>query len=401
MSPDTPAPLDALARQLARSPLPGALDLYLERVADCWWQVNRGVVVARRTLLREGAAVRGVDWLRSADGLDRATLAGLLEVAPRTQPAVALPPSPAAPEPTGFLHLLADLTGEVHWRGSWSAVILPGAVRLPGRPQLLSVTRNDGQRELTSWPPPPGWRLAGPAPPPEARARAGRATVLLAPPAAAVLLHELLGHPLEADLLLRGASPWAGKLGQRLLRLALDLDDDPTRPHLPGSFTTDDEGTPARPRPLLRKGVLVGALADRTTAMALGVPPGNARRASLHASPRPRMSNLIARAPEKGAELPRHEARIEVASLAYGALEPRLGLVILGAREAYALRRGERQRALGPFTLLGRITDLQEGLLAGGRTDGGGGPGWCAKDGEMVPTGAAVPWLLVSGLEVR
>ena len=127
----------------------------------------------------------------------------------------------------------------------------------------------------------------------------GPVRALLSPQAAATLLHELLGHPLEGDLLLAGASPWRGRQGERILSLPLDLRDDPTREDLPGAFETDDEGHPAAARCLVQDGVLTGALATEAFAAALGVAPGNARRATLHTLPRPRVSNLVARLPRR------------------------------------------------------------------------------------------------------
>jgi predicted Zn-dependent protease len=171
---------------------------------------------------------------------------------------------------------------------------------------------------------------------------------------------------------------------------------------LPGAFSADDEGEPAQPRQLLADGVLVGALADRESAAALGVPTGNARRASVHGRPRPRMSNLVAHAADPLPHPPRHEAAIEVATLTSGTLEPASGAILLHVRTAFALRRGERHRALAPFTLVGSLAAVRSGLLAAAEPIlPVAEPGWCAKDGEIVPTGAVAPWLLLSGLEVR
>jgi TldD protein len=187
-----------------------------------------------------------------------------------------------------------------------------------------------------------------------------------------------------------------------LMRLGLSVSDDPTRTDLPGAFSADDEGETARPRELLAGGVLVGALADRESAAALGVSPGNARRATVHTRPRPRMSNLVARAADPLPHPPRNEAAIEVTSLASGTMEPASGAILLQVRTAFALRRGERHRTLTPFTLVGSLAAVRAGLLAAAEpTLPVAEPGWCAKDGEIVPTGAVTPWLLVSGLEVR
>ena len=230
----------------------------------------------------------------------------------------------------------------------------------------------------------------------------GPLRALLSPQATATLLHELLGHPLEGDFLLAGTSPWRGRQGERILSLPLDLWDDPTRADLPGSFGVDDEGRPAAARCLVQEGVLTGALATRAFAPALGVEPGNARRATLHALPRPRVSNLVARCPGALAEPPRDEAEVEVEAISAGTLEPRAGLVVLQVRVAHTLRHGRRVRGLAPFTLLGRLSAVAGGLLVAAEPVGASAePGWCGKEGEVVPTGSEAPWLLVEGLEAR
>jgi len=283
----------------------------------------------------------------------------------------------------------------VRWRWS-AAAVLAGRSAVPvARPALAEVTAADGQRALFRWPPDPGFRFDEPADLQRAAARPGKVRALLAPAAAAVLLHELVGHPLEGDLLLRGASPWSGRAGERIVRLNLSVTDDPTRDDLPGGYSCDDEGCPAAPRPLLIDGVLAGVLADRHSAESLGADPGNGRRAGVHAAVRPRMSNLVASAGDPLPEPPREDAAIEVAALASGTLEPASGAILLRVRRAFSLRRGERRHALAPFTLTGTVAAVTGGLLAAAE------PGWCVKDGEAVPTGGVAPWLLLEGLEAR
>ncbi|OFV82533.1 MAG: hypothetical protein A2Y78_06810 [Acidobacteria bacterium RBG_13_68_16] len=402
MERDDGSGLSELAAAVVRTRAARLVDVFLERRAEVCWRLEEGRVGSREGLLREGAAVRRDSTLVSGDGLDRPVLARLLGITTRALPQFS---GPAFPDPPRLEEVLPSPPAgwaSVHWSWRWAAVLADRRAVVLVRPDLAEVTHADGHRALTAWPPSPDTEPDGTAPEQHANARVGKARVLLAPAAAAVLLHELIGHPLEGDLLLRGASPWTGMQGERLMRLPLSVSDDPTRTELPGAFSDDDEGEPARPRVLLSDGVLVGALADRESAAALGVPTGNARRASVHARPRPRMSNLVARAADPLPHPPRHEAAIEVATLTSGTLEPASGSILLHVRTAFALRRGERHRTLAPFTLVGSLAAVCSGLLAAAEpTLPAAEPGWCAKDGEIVPTGAVAPWLLLSGLEVR
>jgi predicted Zn-dependent protease len=396
----TPADLAPLAVAIHRLRLRDLVDLFVERVATASWTIRGGRVTEHAAVLREGAAARRDGRLDSADGLDRTVLAGLLGIPARPLPATPWP-SFVPPPAVETLPILPGLDITLRWWWTWAAVIRDGAVAEIRRPQLLEVEAADGQRRLTVWPAAPGVDLT-PSPAPHAAPRPGRVDVLLAPTAATVFVHELLGHPLESDALLAGGSPWAGSFGETLLPLPLDLDDDPTRDDLPGAFTADDEGVPAAPRPLLRGGELVGALTDRAGGAAFGSGGGNARRASCHLPPRPRMSNLILGAPDGAPVPPREEARLEVLRFAAGTLEPRFGLLLLAVREGWELRRGERHRPVGGFTLVADARAARDGLVAaGGPAEASAEPGWCGKDGDVVPTGGVSPWLLVRGMEVR
>jgi hypothetical protein len=379
------------------------VDLFVERRAERLWRLANGAVTAVETSLSEGAACRWRDGrLTSCDGLERPHLAGLLGLATRRLPSVPLP------EP-GDLPTLPDLglppdPGLTGVRWLWRAAGVAGAgVGVPiFRPVLLDLTWDDGRRSVRPWPLDHAWQPPAHAPTRVGPVSPGPLRALLSPQAAATLLHELLGHPLEGDLLLAGASPWRGRQGERILSLPLDLLDDPTRGDLPGAFGADDEGQPGAARLLVQEGVLTGALATSAFAAALGVEPGNARRATLHTLPRPRVSNLVVRCPGALAEPPRGEAEVEIEAISSGTLEPRAGLVVLQVRIAHTLRHGRRVRGLAPFTLLGRLPDVAGGLLAAaepGRRSAE--PGWCGKEGEVVPTGSAAPWLLVEGLEAR
>ena len=402
MERDQPAGLAELAAAVTRSQVPGLEDLYFERRAESLWRLAAGHVVAREASLHEGTAVRRDGQLLSGDGLDRPVLANLLGIASRTLPSFSAPRFPESPS---LEHALGEPPAgwtSVRWRWSWAAVLTGRKAVTVTRPQLAEVTLADGQRALFCWPPEASTSPESPVAQTASAVRPGKVRVLLAPTATTVLLHELVGHPLEGDLLLRGASPWSRRIGERIMRLPLWVTDDPTRTDLPGAFTADDEGTTAAPRPLLAEGVLAGALADRRTAESLGIEPGNARRAGVHSPPRPRISNLVATARGTLPEPPRTDAAIEVLALSSGTLEPASGVVMLRVRTAFSLRRGTRRHVLAPFTLVGTVDAVTGGLLAAAEpSDRGAEPGWCAKDGEVVPTGGFAPWLLLEGLEVR
>jgi predicted Zn-dependent protease len=104
--------------------------------------------------------------------------------------------------------------------------------------------------------------------------------VYLTPRALAVVL-----APLRQSLLAQGVwsahGPWAGKVGDRILSGRITIADDSLAPGRPGSRPIDDEGVITQRRPLVRSGILVGALADLEAAARFGIPAtGSAKRGS-------------------------------------------------------------------------------------------------------------------------
>lgn len=383
-----------------------AIDLYLERRAEHVLRFVSGNLVEHTVVLHEGAAVRGAGWQRAADGLDRLTLAALIGVPAGQLPPVEIPDWPAPLEPARLARAVAA-HGTVRTIARWSAVATatPPALHILEHPLLIEIRPAGGRGRLvtlTALDTITATRGTEPDDREPGKVRAGPARVALTPGAAAVLLHELFGHPLEADALVRGDSPWSGRIGQIVTPLALDLVDDPWRRDLPGSFDVDDEGTPARPRPLLAAGRIVGALADRAHAAALHTSPGNGRRSGIQSPPRPRMSNLIARVAGGGKTIDLGEARLLISEVTSGTVEPRSGSIILRVGRGHVVRRGSIERRLQPFTLAGSLDAVCRGLLAAtAEPEIADTPAWCGKNGELVAVGAAAPWLLVDGLEAR
>ena len=91
--------------------------------------------------------------------------------------------------------------------------------------------------------------------------------------------------PLRQSLLAHGVcsahGPWVGKLGDRILADRITIADDSLAPGRPGSRPIDDEGVVTQRRVLVRRGILVGALADLEAAARFGIPAtGSAKRGS-------------------------------------------------------------------------------------------------------------------------
>ncbi|MCU0303293.1 MAG: TldD/PmbA family protein [Thermoanaerobaculales bacterium] len=394
-------------------------DLYLERRLEL--RVAAGAELASVQIDGGASRWRFADrWaMHAAAGVSSAAVAGLVSrYADRLDP----PPVPAAPPaalapPAGWIDWAHGLAGRPAFRGAvlrcfvrqavvvrrdgWRGISTPALVRIEptgGAPALLAVW---GQPLLGDW----LRRFSEPAPartwtPPAGQQR----PVVLTEGTAGVLLHELVGHLVEGDLIADGRSPLAGLGGAALTDAVIDLVDDPRRRDLPGAFDCDDEGVPARPMPLLRSGRLCGLLCDRETAEVCGAEAGRGRRSDWRQPPRPRLSNLVVPAgPHPARDL---EAGVDrglvVTRLGGATVDPGSGRAVLRVERGFELQHGRRRRPLGPFELTGSVTEI----LAGIDPRVGDDPtpdwrlGWCVKDGTPLPTGSEAPTLVVRRLEV-
>ncbi|MGC8915481.1 MAG: metallopeptidase TldD-related protein [Thermoanaerobaculum sp.] len=354
---------------------------------------RKAVRVAAR--LREAVSVRDEKALAAMDGCSREQVAALLSVKPKSVPAFSWDGELQVPEPSALATQLPSLPLTVGVTTSRVVVVRGDGVFAATRPVVVDATNNAGETFSWVWGqpvPPMAEATAGKAAPPSGRFRA-----LLRPQPAAVLCHELFGHPLEADVFFSGQSPWAGKLGTRVTAAPLTVVDDP-QAQLPGGFSADDEGEPGRPKALLNGGVLAGVLADRSYG-ALAVKAGNARRASPHHPPLPRLSNLLSWVEGGDPTPPLGEATVEIVRVRSGAVLPGENAAVLAVSESYTLSRGRRKAHLAPFFL--RLPLAADGIVGGGgNPEPVAEPGWCHKGRQLLPVGAAASWLLLAGVEV-
>jgi hypothetical protein len=217
---------------------------------------------------------------------------------------------------------------------------------------------------------------------------------------AGILFHEVLGHPLEADIV-RGTTYWK-RIGEAMGPAFLTVADDPLLQGLPGSRRVDDEGVPAARRVLMERGVLKDLLCDLRGSDRLFLRPGCARVSSIVDPPVPRISNTVL---DPDPSSPVSPSR----------LFPRF-LFVAGIRSARFLPPDEMEVEAGPAALAagGEIRAVAPRLLLKCREEEwlGGlaavGPrvepcltfGWCAKDGRPIPVGAAAPWVAYPSLRV-
>ncbi len=114
------------------------------------------------------------------------------------------------------------------------------------------------------------------------KAPGGRMPVIISSAAGGTMIHEAIGHGLEADLARQGLSVYSKKLGSRVASPLVTVIDDATIPNKRGSFSVDDEGVTSRRNVLVHEGILIGYMYDKYNAFIDKTSStGNGRRESL------------------------------------------------------------------------------------------------------------------------
>ena len=228
--------------------------------------------------------------------------------------------------------------------------------------------------------------------------------VVIGPGGGGVLFHEACGHGLEADLVAKGASVFAGRIGERVADPRITLVDDGTMAEEWGCFAVDDEGSPAARNVLIEDGhphrLHVGPPA---------VPQGGPAPLGQRAPP-------VLQAPADGADdqhlragrprlarrrsWPSTPSGVYVAHLGGGQVNTATGDFVFGMTEAYLIEDGKITEPIREGNLIGNGPEVLASIDAVGNDFAMGSPGTCGKDGQGVPVGDGVPTMRVPALTI-
>jgi len=235
------------------------------------------------------------------------------------------------------------------------------------------------------------------------RAPTGEMSVVLTSAAGGTMIHEAIGHSLEADSVQKKVSPaYYGMLGKKVTSELVTVVDDPTIPNHRGSFHFDDEGTPAQKTILVEKGVLRNYLYDRFTAQKDGKKStGNGRRESYHHQPIPRMSNTyILQGEHDPDEIIRSVKKgLLVEKMGGGQVNTANGDFVFEVEEGYEIMNGKIGETLRGATLIGNGPEVLNSIEMVGN-DLGFNIGTCGKNGQLVPVSDGQPTIRIKKLTI-
>lgn len=235
-------------------------------------------------------------------------------------------------------------------------------------------------------------------------APAGEMTVVLGPGWPGILLHEAVGHGLEADFNRKQVSAFSGRIGEQVASPLCTVVDDGTIARRRGSVNVDDEGHPTGRNVLIENGVLRGYLQDKLSSRILGASEtGSGRRESYAHIPMPRMTNTFMLAGESDPEeiIRSVPKGLYAVNFGGGQVDITSGNFVFSASEAYLIEGGRVTSPVRNATLIGNGPEALKYVSAVGNDLAlDEGVGICGKEGQSVPVGVGIPTIRIDRMTV-
>jgi TldD protein len=235
-------------------------------------------------------------------------------------------------------------------------------------------------------------------------APAGEMEVVLAAGDSGILLHEAVGHGLEADFNRKQTSNYSGRLNQKVASELCTIVDDATLDFSRGSINVDDEGAPGQKNVLIENGVLRAYMQDALSARLTGTEPtGNGRRQSFRSVPLPRMTNtyLMPGTHDPDAIIRSVKRGVYARRFGGGQVDIQSGDFVFSLTESYLIEDGKLTAPLKGVNLIGNGPDVLTRVTEVGNDFRLSEGIWtCGKDGQSVPVGIGTPTVKIAGITV-
>ncbi|PKK83575.1 MAG: peptidase U62 [candidate division Zixibacteria bacterium HGW-Zixibacteria-1] len=233
---------------------------------------------------------------------------------------------------------------------------------------------------------------------------AGEMEVVLAAGSSGILLHEAIGHGMEADANRKGESIFSDKINKPVAEKFVSIVDSGTNMNMRGSINVDDEGNDTEETFLVENGILRSYLHDRISSKFYGVKPtGSGRRQSFRYSPIPRMRNtyMLPGPHTKEEIIGSVKKGIYTETFTNGEVRIGPGDFTFYVKSGYLIEDGKLTRPIKDINIIGNGPDVLTKVVMVGDdlefTEGG----WtCGKGGQGVPVSMGLPTVKVSSITV-
>jgi TldD protein len=234
--------------------------------------------------------------------------------------------------------------------------------------------------------------------------QAGEMEVVLAAGDSGILLHEAIGHGMEADFNRKKESIYSDMIGKYVANKFVNIVDNALYPELQGSINTDDECNDAQETYLVEDGVLTCYMHDRISSKHYNLSPtGNGRRQSFRHIPLPRMRNTyMTNGPHKKEEI--------IASVKSGIYCENFtnGQVLIGpgdftfyVKNGYLIENGKLTKPIKDVNIIGNGPQMLKDITMVADDFAMAKGGWtCGKNGQSVPVSMGLPTVKVSKITV-
>jgi len=233
---------------------------------------------------------------------------------------------------------------------------------------------------------------------------AGEMPVILASGASGILLHEAIGHAMEADFNRRGESVYSDMIGEKVAESFVTVVDQASLPRERGALNYDDEGNKAGRTVMVENGVLKSYLHDQTSAKQYGLnPTGSGRRQSYKFAPMPRMScTFMEDGPHTREEIIEAvDNGIICETYTNGQVQIGAGDFTFYVKNGWLVEGGKVTAPIKDVKISGNGPELLKRITMvanDARLDTGG---WtCGKNGQSVPVSQGIPTVLVSSMSI-
>ncbi len=232
---------------------------------------------------------------------------------------------------------------------------------------------------------------------------AGEMPVVLAPGHSGVLIHEAVGHLLEADFNRKKTSIFWDKMGKKVANEQVHIFDDPRIPCFRGSYNIDDEGTTPKKTALITKGKIRGLLQDKLSSRLMNMPlTGHGRRQNYTCLPIPRMSNTYIDRGEYDPEEIIKSVKFGFYAHSYqGGQVEDSGKFTFSVNSGRLIENGKLTSTVKQATLIGTNIDILNKInMVGSDLKFGLQTGTCGKEGQAAPVTDGCPTIKIALMTV-
>lgn len=234
--------------------------------------------------------------------------------------------------------------------------------------------------------------------------KGGEMEVVLAAGSSGILLHEAIGHGMEADFNRKDISIFSDKIGKPVANEFVTIVDNGTNPNIRGSLNIDDEGNDTEETVLVENGVLTTYLHDRISAKHYGLKPtGSGRRESFRHKPMPRMRNTyMLNGPHTHDEIISNTKNgLYAVSFTNGQVNIGGGDFTFYVKSGFMIENGKLTDPVKDINIIGNGPEVLKNITMVADDFQMAEGGWtCGKNGQGVPVSMGLPTVKVSSITV-